>query len=116
MTFTEYKKDPKLGTRSYRGVNLTVSQLFIPAEMAREFVKNYALAVLGFDVKKKALRLTLTNSTHPNGIAIRTGVSYAHYIPCKLAVLKGMPTGRYYLESYEKKNGDTILILTHANK
>lgn len=116
MTFTEYKADPKVGTRSYRGINLTLNQLFITAEMSRECIGKYALAVIGYDKNKAAIRLTLTNSHRKNGLTIRSGVSYAHYIPCNLAHTEGMPTGRYYVESTEKKDGDTTLIFIHAPK
>lgn len=116
MTFKKYTDDPKVGTRSYRGINLTVNQLFITSEMSRQYIKSYQFALVEYDKEKTAIRLTLTNTEKNNTWRIRTGVSYAHYIPCRLALIHSMPTGRYYLENTKKANGDTTLIFTHTTK
>jgi len=117
MTFIEYKNDPKVGTKSYRGINLTQSQLFIPSQTSREFIKDYARALVAYDKEKQAIRLRLSNKKYAGALEIRNSVSYAHYIPCRLAIIAGMPTGRYYVESHKQasdKSGDYEIIFTHA--
>ena len=119
MTFTDYKDDPKVGTRSYRGINLTVNQLFITSVTAKEFIKKYTATLVAYDKDKKAIRLRLTKAKYDSGLPIRRGLSYAHYIPCRLATQAGMPTGRYYVESHNRaqdKSGDYEIIFKHAPK
>lgn len=119
MTFIEYKADPRDGTKSYRGINLTENQLFIPNQTSKEFIKNYKLALIAYDKEKKAIRLRLTNKHYNTAVQIRRGVSYAHYMPCRLVAVTGMPKGRYYVESHKKaedKSGDYEIIFTHTKK
>lgn len=117
MTFKEYQGDPRVGTKSYRGLNLTQNQLFIPSQTSREFIRSYTDVLIAYDKDKQAIRLRLTKSKYNGALPIRTGVSYAHYVPCRLAVMAGMPTGRYYVESHKPasdKSGDYEIIFTHA--
>lgn len=117
MAFKEYKSDPKVGTRSYRGINLTLNQLFITSVTAQEFVKDYSNALVAYDKEKKAIRLRLTNTHYKGMLPIRSALSYARYIPCRLAVEANMPRGRYYVESHkaaDDKSGDYEVIFTHA--
>lgn len=119
MTFKEYKKDPKVGTRSYRGINLTPNQIFIPVQTSQEFVKDYAVVLVFYDKNKRAIKLRFSKLSYDNALPVRLGVSYAHYIPCRIAITDGMPTGRYYVESHEAaddKSGDYEVVFKHTNK
>jgi hypothetical protein len=108
--FEEYKNDPRAGARGYRGIRVSGAQIFLTSSIGKQYVGDEPTNVgVEYDLENKVIRLTLQTGKPIKGqLPLRSGVSYAYYVPARLTEV-GLPQGRYYLrdEKTEKKGGHT---------